>query len=89
MTFDEVGRKLERILAHPVSLALFLIWCGVMPFLSIDAANYGISFITAFLLFVTLGPSIKERKGVHIKLDDLEDSIEEADSGNVGIENRL
>lgn len=89
MDFDYIGDRLEYYMAKPVSFGLFLLWCVAMPFINTDVANYGISVLTALLLVITLGSTRKDRKAVHIKLDDLEESLDCADSSKAGIEKRL
>ena len=86
MWFSNFSDKIEKYLAHPAAFLIFLLWCSVMPFFNIDAANYGISVATALVLFVTLGSSRRDRKAVHVKLDDLEIAVEKADNSNAGLE---
>lgn len=89
MTFEQFGDRLECWLAKPISFCVFIAWCIFVPLWNVDVANYGISFVTALVLFLTLGTSRKDRMAIHIKLDDLEKSIDGADSSNAGIEKRL
>lgn len=86
--FHALADHMERVAAHPVAFLVFMAWCILAPTANIDVANYVISVVTASLLFVLIGPSRRDRKAIHVKLDDLEDSIEEADSGNVQIEDK-
>lgn len=78
--------KIERTLSHPFCFWLFILWCVVMPFISIDAANYGISVVTAFVLFITLGSTRRDRLAIQTKLDNLVINIEQADSSVARIE---
>jgi len=86
MNFDKISDQIEKLLARPTSFVLFLLWCIFMPFINIDAANYGISVATALLLFLTLGSSRRDRKAMHVKLDDLEIAVDKADNDNAGLE---
>lgn len=82
----KLADRIEALAAHPVALLLYLGWCFVAPVFSVDVANYVISVATGGLLFLTLGGSRRDRKAVHIKLDDLETSLDCADSSLAGIE---
>lgn len=84
--FNWLSDKLEKVAGTIWAFVLFLAWCALVPLINVDVANYGISFITALLLFLTIGPARRDRKAVHVKLDDLEKQIDVADSSKAGIE---
>lgn len=69
-----------------IGIGAFLLWVALVPLASVDVANYGLSVYTALVLVITIGPSRRDRKAVHAKLDDLECAIEQADSSLAGIE---
>lgn len=80
-TFERWAASLGGILA-------FLAWCSIMPRISIDTANYGISVYTAGLLVFTLAASRRDRMAIHAKLDDLECAVDRAKSENARLEER-
>lgn len=84
--FKKIADKTEKTCSHPVSLVAFLLWCAIMPFLSVDAANYGISVLTAFLLMLTLSGVRRDRLAIHAKLDELVTEIDQPRSEIAGIE---
>jgi len=84
--FSEIADKIEKWCAHPLAMGGFLLWCAAMPFFSVDAANYGISVLTAFLLMLTLSGVRRDRLGVHTKLDELVTAIEQPRDEIAGIE---
>lgn len=88
MKFSVLADQLEKKLAHPISFVIFLLWCILMPFISMDAANYGISVLTAALLFLTLGNNRKDKIAVHVKLDDLERAVDTAKTENARLEEK-
>jgi len=85
---ENLADRIEAAAGSPLGILAFFLWCGLMPEINVDLANYGISVFTAALLVLTIGAARRDRKAVHVKLDDLEDAIEEADSENVRLEER-
>lgn len=78
--------RIESFAGSTTGIMAFLAWIILMPFASVDVANYGISVYTAFVLIITIGLSRRDRKAMHAKLDDLECAVEQADSGNRRLE---
>lgn len=89
LVYAKVADWIEKVSAHPWTMIGFLAWCALMPLISVDAANYGISVATAFLLFLTLGSSRRDRKAMHTKLDALVCAVPEADDKLKHIEDRI
>lgn len=85
MTFAD---RIEKACGHPVAFYLFtvLFVAGVM--IDIDTTNIAISYFTAALLLLTLGPSRRSNLAIHAKLDDMECAIKEARSENVRLEEK-
>lgn len=87
--YARIADIVERGAGHPLAMLAFLAWCAFMPLLNMDAANYGISIATAFILFLTIGSARRDRKAVHTKIDDIERAIPQAKSGNARLEDKL
>ncbi len=90
MTFTEkftvIADKVEYAAGSPYGVLAFVGWCAAMPLINIDVANYGISVATAGILFLTIGSARRHAKAVQAKLDDLEESIDVANSANKRLE---
>jgi low affinity Fe/Cu permease len=83
---DRIADKLEQTAGSGLGIFAFIAWCALVPLWSVDTANYGIGVYTAFLLVIKIGPTRRDGLAVHVKLDDLECAIEQADSNNASIE---
>lgn len=89
LVYAKVADWIERVSGHPLTMIAFVAWCAFMPLISIDAANYGISVATAFILFLTIGSTRRDRKAMHTKLDALVCATEGADDALQHIEDRV
>jgi low affinity Fe/Cu permease len=79
---------IDRILSHKLTRILACMWCILMPIASMDAANYGISVATFLVFLLMFEADIRDRKAVHVKLDDLECAIDNANSENARLEEK-
>jgi low affinity Fe/Cu permease len=84
----DLGDKIERICAHKATFWIFTVAFAIGVRINVDVANIAISYFTAALLLLTLSGQRRSDKALHAKVDDLECAIEQADSGNVRLEER-
>jgi low affinity Fe/Cu permease len=85
---ERIGDALEAACGHWLALPIFTGGFLAGASVNIDVANIAISYITAALLFLTINRDRRSNAALHAKLDDLEASTTEADSGNVRLEER-
>ena len=71
------------------AMAFYVAWCAFMPLISIDAANYGISVASGFLLFLGVAGLRRNWKAMHAKQDAVVCAIPGADDALQRIEDKL
>jgi hypothetical protein len=71
------------------AMACYLIWCAVMPEINVDVANYGISVVSGFLLFLGVAGLRRNWKAMHAKADAIVKAVPDADDALERIEDRL
>lgn len=86
MWFAKFGDTIERLCGHPFAFILFTVGFIAGARVHIDATNIAISYITAALLLLTVGSARRSNKAMHVKLDDLEEAVDKANSMNRHIE---
>jgi len=83
-----MGDFIEKCCAHPAAFWLFTGLFAIGITINVDVTNIAISYFTAALLLLTLGGQRRSDKASHVKLDDLERSVENARSDNARLEER-
>ncbi|MBA3548813.1 MAG: hypothetical protein H0T76_20210 [Nannocystis sp.] len=69
--YAKIADRIEQACGHPFALGVFTLAFFIgLRFVSVDGTNIAVSYITAALLFMTIGGSRRDRKAVHAKLDE-------------------